>query len=101
MRRRRSEADHNRAEIPCRNALHGLRCSLGQLKDAPRVRQERHPRGRQRHRSRRAVDELHAEFVLELLDLPTERRLCHMQTLGGPPEVQFLRDGDEAGQPGE
>ena len=101
MRRRRGEADDDRAEIPCGNALHGLRRALGQLQDAPRVGQERHPRGRQRHRPRGAVDELHAEFVLELLDLPAQRRLRHVQPLGGPPEVQFLRDGDEAGQPGE
>jgi hypothetical protein len=29
------------------------------------------------------------------LDLTTERRLCHMHTLGRAPEVQFLSDGYE------
>ena len=43
--------------------------------------------------------ELDAEFGLELLDLPAQRRLRHVQALGGAAEVQFLGDGDEAGQP--
>ncbi len=59
------------------------------------------PAGGERDRSGGAVDELHAELVLELLDLPAQRRLRHVQPLGGAAEVQFLRDGDETRQPGE
>jgi hypothetical protein len=36
--------------------------------------------------------------LLQLLDLAAERRLGHVEAFGGPAEVQFLGDGDEAGQ---
>ena len=101
MRGRRGEADDDGAEIARGNALDRLRRALGQLQDAARVGQEGHPGRGQGDRPGGAVDELHAELALELLDLPAQRRLGHVQPLGGPPEVQFLGDGDEAGQPGE
>jgi 1,4-dihydroxy-2-naphthoyl-CoA synthase len=47
---------------------------------------------------RDAVDELDAEFGFELLNLPTQRRLRHVQALGSATEVKLLGDGDEAGQ---
>jgi hypothetical protein len=34
-------------------------------------------------------------MVFEQLDLPAQRRLRHVQALGGAPEVQFFRNRDE------
>src|SRR6478736_5282914 len=59
-----------------------------------RVGQERHPRRHQRHRPRGEVDELHAQFVLELLNLPAQRRLRHVQPLGGASEVPNVHPAD-------
>jgi hypothetical protein len=39
-----------------------------------------------------------AERILELADRLTERRLRHVQPLGGAMEVQLLGDGDELAQ---
>ena len=97
----RSEADDDGAEVACGDALDGLGGSLGQLQDAPCVGQERRARRGQRDRARGAVDQLHTELALELLDLPAQRWLRHVQALGGAAEVQLFGDGDEARQPGE
>ena len=47
------------------------------------------------HAARRAREERRAELVLERADLPAERRLAHVEALGGAPDVAFLGDGDE------
>ena len=46
----------------------------------------------------RVLEELHAELGLQLLDLTTQRRLGHVQALGGASEMQLLGDGDETAQ---
>ena len=101
MRRRGGEADDDGSEIAGGYPLDVQRRALGQLQDPPGIRQERHPGRGERDRPGGAVDELHAEFVLQLLDLPAQRRLGHVQTLGGPPEVQLLGYRNEAGQAGK
>ena len=44
------------------------------------------------------LEQLGAHDALELLDLPAQRRLGHLQPGGGPAEVQLLGDGDETAE---
>jgi hypothetical protein len=41
------------------------------------------------------VEERHADLTLEVVDLPRERRLRHVQLGGGTAQVAFLSDGRE------
>ena len=97
----RGEADDDGAEVAFGDALDGLGRTFSELEDASRVGEEGDAGGGERDRPGGAVDELHAELALELLDLPAQRRLGHVEAFGRAPEVQFFGDGDEAGQPGE
>jgi len=45
-----------------------------------------------------AVEQRHAQLFLQLLDLVRQGRLRHVQALGGPGEVEGLRDGVEVAQ---
>ena len=49
----------------------------------------------QRHAARRAFEERRAELVLERTDRSTERRLAHVESQRGAPDVTFFGDGDE------
>jgi hypothetical protein len=60
--------------------------------------EERLAGGGQADGARAAVDELGAELVLEVLDLPTERRLRDVEALRGPTEVALLGQGHERAQ---
>ena len=42
-----------------------------------------------------ALEQGHPDRALELLDLPAQRRLRHVEPLGRAAEVQLLGDGDE------
>jgi hypothetical protein len=56
------------------------------------------PAGRQPHRAAGAVQQGDAQDALQQLDLPAERRLGHVQPLGGAAEMQLLGGGHEAAQ---
>lgn len=58
--------------------------------------EQRVPGGGEPHGPGGPVEQLDAQIPLEQLDLLAERRLRDVQPLGGPPEVQFLGDGDES-----
>ena len=68
--------------------------------DAPHEGHQHVPVGRQRDATlaRAAVEEDHAELVLEQPDLTRERRLGQMQPGGGPGEALLLGDGQGVGQ---
>ena len=95
------ESDDDRAEVAFGDPLDGLGGALGELEDASCIGEEGDACGGEGDRPGRAVDELYAEFALELLDLAAQRGLGHVEAFGGASEVQFFCDGDEAGQPGE
>jgi hypothetical protein len=42
-----------------------------------------------------ALDQRHAQLLLQLLDLPAQRRLCDVQALRGAGEAPFARHRDE------
>jgi|GEM_PF-6901779 len=57
--------------------------------------------GGERHRTRAASEQRDAELVFQQLDLPAQRRLRHVQALGGATEIQFAGQGGKAAQLGE
>ncbi len=64
--------------------------------------EDRHRPAQVRQACRREFDpagtadqKVDAEFALELADLLGQRRLGHVQPVGGPAEVEFLGDGAE------
>jgi hypothetical protein len=68
---------------------------LGRAQDVVGLREERRARRRQRDAPPVAHQELDSHVVLERPDLLAERRLGHVQALGGSTEVQLLGDRDE------
>ena len=83
--------------------LGGLRgapgCCTGRLDLRQRqagMVEEDPPRSGQRDTPRAADQQLCADLVLQVPDLPTEGRLCHVQPLRGRPrQTARLGDGDE------
>ena len=59
------------------------------------VGQQRFTGGGERNAALRTVEQLHAERFLQLRDGLRHRRLRHVQTTSGAPEVQFFGDCDE------
>jgi len=55
-------------------------------------------RRRQQHGAGCSIEQLHAEFLFEIFDLRTQRRLRHAQSLRRAPEVQCLRHRHEIAQ---
>ncbi|GLK85817.1 hypothetical protein GCM10017653_38870 [Ancylobacter defluvii] len=52
----------------------------------------------QRHRAAGALEQAHAERVLEQLDLPTERWLGEIEAHGCAAEMEFFGDGNKAAE---
>ena len=63
--------------------------------DAARVHEEGLAVRRELHPPRRAREEANPELVFEGADLPAERRLAHVETQGGAPDMPRLGHGDE------
>jgi len=66
--------------------------------DLPRVLEKGSPAARQPHPPLVAIEQLDLDLFLELFDLLTERGLRHVESLGGAPEIQLFRDGNEVPQ---
>ena len=79
-------------------ALGELDDFLARFEDAARPRDDLFAGGGQRHALGRALDELHAEIVLELLELRRQGRLAHEAALGRTPEVARVGDRDQVTQ---
>ncbi len=77
----------------------GLARRLDTFEDVIGVRKERVTTRRERHAAGVALEQRHADVLLELAHGLAQRRLRHLQSRGGPPEVQLFRDGDERLQP--
>jgi hypothetical protein len=63
--------------------------------DLPRLDQEHDPGGGQRDMVGAALEEADAELAFQPLDLLAQRRLDDVLPVGGPAEVQLLRQGHE------
>ena len=68
------------------------------LQDAPRERQDLRADLGERDAAGLALDQLHAQIVLELLDLRRQRRLADERALGGLAEVPRVGQRDEVAQ---
>jgi hypothetical protein len=66
--------------------------------DVARVIQEANARGGERHAAAVALEQPHAELVLQRPHLLRHARLRQVQLLGGAAEVQLLGDGDEGSE---
>ena len=99
MQRGRAGEAHGQ---PARLAPGGTAHHLGQHVTALQQRlglfQQRQPRRRGPHAARQALHQLHAQFVLQALQQPRQRRLLHAQALGRAGDVAFLGDGDKGAQ---
>jgi hypothetical protein len=71
---------------------------LDLVEHAARLGQQGLPRTGQPHRPAGPVEQPHAELAFEPGDLLADRGLGDVQPLGGPAEVQLLRDGGEVRQ---
>jgi hypothetical protein len=63
--------------------------------DAARVLEKNAAARKERHASRRSLEEGSAELVFERADRSTERRLAHVEAHRGATDVTFFGDGDE------
>src|ERR1700746_653760 len=75
--------------------LHHL---VARFEDAPCPRDDFLPACRERDVGRRPLDELHAEGLLELLQLRGESRLAHEAARRRAPEVTLVGHGHEGAQ---
>ena len=67
----------------------------GLVQHPPRLRDDALAGLGQQHLARAALEELHAQFVLELLHRRRQARLAHEAALRRAAEVAFLGDGDD------
>ena len=74
------------------------RSSDGLGDDLLRDREQLPPGGGQGHPGAAALEQRHAERLLERPDLRRQRRLADVQLLGGPGQVAQLRHGGESAQ---
>ena len=91
-RQRGAQAAERRPRAPGPSAPAGRRRCASRV---PRLGQQRATGRRQRDPARAAREELDAELALEPADALAQRRLSHVQALGGAAEVELLRHGDE------
>lgn len=92
------EADGDPAHLARSRSAHGPAYDGGLGEQVPRRFEEGLPGRGQPHRPGRTVEQRDAQIALQQSDLLAQRRLGHVQPLGGAPEVQLLRDGDESGE---
>jgi len=91
--RQGGDGDHAASPSGDVAGIDGHRVDLAQ--HARDDRQELAPDLRQRHGARGPVEQPHAEGVLEMADADGERRLRHVQRLGGAGEVSEAGDAEE------
>ena len=71
---------------------------IARFEDAPGARHDLLARFGERDLVGIALDELHAQVVLQLLELGGERGLAHERALRGPAEVPLVGQRDEVTQ---
>ncbi|MNT26254.1 hypothetical protein D3C72_1618150 [compost metagenome] len=97
----RRDVDEGQREVPVHPLGHAARVRhafLKRLQHAPGGLQKSSARRRQCHAAVGAFKQRRADFAFQPADGLAERRLRHMQALGGPIEMQRFRDGDKLPQ---
>jgi hypothetical protein len=82
-------------------ALRGPQRAVGLGEHLADLAEEGAPGGGELDAARAAHEQLGAHLLLEVADLPAERRLGDVQPRGRPPEVQLLGDGHEVAEVAE
>ena len=90
-----SEGDAAEADLAFVGGAHRRRGVAYGLKNRARWAINAATARRQRDRTGVAVEQPRAQFALQLLDGPAQRRLRHVKSFGGATEVQFLGHGEE------
>ena len=96
--RRAGEAHAQRPGLPLVDAARVVRGAVEVGQDRARVAQEGLAGRRHLHAPARPREELAAQLVLQQPDLVAQRRLGHVEPLGGAAEVQLLGDGHEVAE---
>jgi hypothetical protein len=96
-----NEADGQRAALAQCSQSRALRRAVGLVEQRLGLDEEGAAGGGERHRARTAGEQHDAELVFQQLDLPTQRRLRHVQTLGGTTKIQLAGQDGKAAQLGE
>lgn len=68
------------------------------VEQGPRLVEQHRAHGSERDAGGRAGEEQGPDLGFQLLDRPAQGRLAHVQSHGGPAEVEFLGDRDEIAQ---
>lgn len=72
--------------------------AVGLVEQGTRLVEQHRAHRRERDAGGRAGEEQGPDVGLQLLDRPAQRRLTHVQSGGGPAEVEFLGDRHEVAQ---
>ena len=83
------------SDLAARGALRHQGRHLQLLQELERLRKEQCADLRELDFALGPLEEVNAELLFELPDLPAQRRLRHAQALGRPREVQLFGDSDE------
>jgi len=98
VRQRGGEPDAQLANFPAPRTASVLRRLLGLREDSARMDEKAPPRLGERHPPLGALEQAHAEFVLQVADLHAERGLPDMYAFGCAGEVELLGHGNEIAQ---
>ena len=79
-------------------AAHAYADAVGLVEQGPRLVEQHRAHRSERDAGRRAGEQQGPDLGLQLLDRPAQRRLAHVQSGGGPAEVEFLGDRHEVAQ---
>jgi hypothetical protein len=77
------------------HACGAARCLFNLQQNATRILQKQRASGRDLHAAVGAGKQLRANFLFQLLDLLTLRRLRNIQALRGTTKMQLFGDGNE------
>src|SRR5207249_8332111 len=92
----RADGEVATREAADRAQLLGRRADIGD--DAPRVREQRLTRWRERDLALHAMEQLGGQLGLETLDVRAHRRLRETELLRRSREMSLLSDGEESAQ---
>ena len=93
------ESDPQRSRATVSMLLHEAVRVVGLGKEAQRAGIQQRSGVGEADATSAAIEEHRVELAFEQADLLAERRLRHVEALGGPPEVQFLGNRHEVSKP--
>jgi hypothetical protein len=95
---RRGDPDSKRTGLAKGNPFGASPRLVDVVQDTSRVAQEQFPRRAQSNATRQSVEQEESDLLLQILDLPRQRRLRDMEPRRRATEVLLLPDPDEIAQ---